>query len=441
MTLFAKIIAMVGTFAEIYFLNLLLGKEGYGEFFYAFTIIMVIGIVIGGPMRSLVLYRLSGRDEIITSNFMRSTFGITILLGVVAFAVTSAIGWRVWIIALAALTLLEMVRVTLCSGLQAMQRIPTMTFYNTLLPYGLRTLMLAILAVLGLNNIADVAIGYTIAFAIPVVIIAARYKIIPSFSLKPFGKGDLSYGLKTILTQLVHQNARYVDVIVIGSLGMMAATAEYAVALKFATVLLIGKQMVTGLITPRIASGNIEPEYTIARFFEMSVALGGIIAFAIVGLYILPFFGEYAIVYTLFFLVAASMIPKVMTGCAAEFLYMKGHAGWVLITSVITLIVTVAAALTLIPKYGAVGSGLTAFISGSVASFILAYAAWKTEHFFVMNKHDAITGFIMIILCVPVGLAIIPVFETTIMMACVYCVYLFLNRGYFQQVLKLARIR
>lgn len=441
MTLFAKIFAMLGTFAEIYFLNILLGKEGYGEFFYAFTIIMVIGIVIGGPMRSLILYRLSDQKDILTSAFMRSSFGLTIILGLIAFTLTHLVGWSIWIIALAALTALEMLRVTLCAGLQAMQRIPTMTFYNTLLPYAFRMGVLFILTFLGWNSVTDIAGGYIIAFTLPVIIIAARYNILPSFSFKPFISSDLSYGVKTILTQLVHQNARYVDVIVIGSLGMMAATAEYGVALKFATVLLIGKQMVTGLITPRIASGNIEPEYSIARFFEMSVALGGIIGFACIGQYLLPFFGDYDTVYTLFFLVAASMIPKVMTGCSAEFLYMKGHAGWVLITSVITLIVTVCAALYLVPKYGAVGSGLTAFISGSIASFILAYAAYASEKFHVMNKTDAITGFIMIALCVPVGLQIIPVLYGVTAMGSIYAGYLFLNRHYFHALYSLLRSR
>ena len=440
-TLFAKLFAMVGTFAEIYFLNILLGKEGYGEFFYAFTIIMVIGIVIGGPMRSLILYRLSNTKDILKSGFMRSAFGLSIVFGGIAFAIVTMIGWRTWIIALASLAAFEMLRVTLCAGLQAMQRIPTMTFFNTLIPYAFRIIMLCALTALGWNEVTDIAGGYMIAFALPVFIIAARYKILPSLSLKPFLSSDFSYGAKTILTQLVHQNARYVDVIVIGSIGMMAATAEYGVALKFATVLLLGKQMVAGLITPRMTHRDITHEYTIARFFEMSVALGGIIGFAVIGSYLLPFFGDYVAVETLFFLVAASMIPKVMTGCSAEFLYMKGHAGWVLVTSVITLMITVSAALYLVPKYGATGSGLTAFISGFTASFILAYAAYQSEKFHVMNKIDAITGFIMIALCLPVGLGVISILYGGVAMAGIYTAYLILNRKYFYQILELARIR
>lgn len=442
MTLFAKIVAMVGTFAEIYFLNILLGKEGYGEFFYAFTIIMVIGIIIGGPMRSLVIYRLSARTSgILQSDFMRSCVGVTLMMGVIAFSMITLIGWRVWIVALASLAAFEMVRVTLCAGLQAAQRIPTMTFYNTLLPYGLRTAVLCALTMMGWNGVDAIAEGYIIAFALPVIILSLRYRIIPSFSLKPFNASDFSYGAKTILTQLVHQNARFVDVIVIGSIGMMAATAEYGVALKFATLLLLGKQMVTGLITPRLASGQVDSEYSAVRFFEMLVALGGIIGFAFLGASILPYFGDYGAVQTLFFIVAAGMIPKVMTGCSAEFLYMKGHAGWVLVSSVITLIVTLVAALYFIPKYGAMGSAITAFIGGSVASAILAYAAYASEKFTVSNGVDTITGMFTMGACLAMGFGIIPVSYGGGAITTIFAVYLFLNRSYLTQIKRLSRVR
>lgn len=439
-TLAAKIVAMIGTFVEVYVLTTLIGKDGFGAFFYGFTIIMVCGIVIGGPMRSLILYRLSSTDDILTHPFLRSVFGLTILMGGITSLAMIMIGWTPWIVTLAVLATLEMTRVTLSSALQAMQNIPTMTFYNTLLPYGLRIVMLGILMVSGVSSLTDIAIGYCVAFAIPVIAMMVRYRIYPSFDFSVLKRDDYAYGLKTILTQLVHQNARAMDVIVIGSLGLMAATADYGLALKCATVLLIGKQMIAGLITPRIASGAIEPEFSTARFFEMSVAFMGIVGFACVGHWLIPLFGNYEGVEVLFFLVAASMIPKVMTGCAAEYLYMKGHAGWVLATSIITLIVTIASALILVPLYGATGSAFTVLIGSSIASAILTYAAWHTDHFRVSSQKDTITGLAMMVVCIATGLGAIEVHYGGMVMAVVTLCYLVWHRNHIQSAMRLARI-
>lgn len=410
MTLFAKIFAAFAAFAEIYFLNHLLGKEGYGAFFYAMTVVMMVGIIIGNPMRSLVLYKLSGTDSsLMQTRFFRSVTGYTILIGVFAASLLSFTGWETWIIALAFLTLCEMTRVTLCAGLQAAQNIPAMTFYNTLLPYALRITVLAGLVVFGLNTVSAITIAYSIAFILPVLILIVRFNIRPSLDPAPWSKADIAYGLKTILTQIIHQNARYLDVIIIGSLGFMAATADYAVALKFGSLLLLGKHMIQGLITPRLKTDDGLREFAAARFFETGIVYGGIIVFTLFGGMILPLFGDYEAVETLFFLVAAATLPKVMTGCAAEFLYMKGHAGWVLVTTILTLVISLIAGWILIPLYGATGSALTALTGSIMAAVTLAIGCYKTDQFNVTANADFILGILSMLTCLATGFGILSV--------------------------------
>jgi O-antigen/teichoic acid export membrane protein len=434
-TLIAKIFAAVASLAEIYFLNLLLGKADYGAFVYALTIVLIVGIVIGNPMRSLILYRLSkDKDTVLSTDFFKGMVGITILLGIIATLTIFGLGWQSWIIALAVIAALEMVRVTLCAGLQASHNIPAMTFFNTLLPYAVRMVVLIILAIGGFNSVSAVAGGYAFAFIVPIIAIMVRYKIYPKFICAPFARADLWYGLKIMFTQLVHQNSRYIDVILIGSIGLMTATADYVVALKFATLLLIGKQLTQGLITPRMASGHIEPEYSTARFFEIVIAVCGIIGFACIGGYILPFFGDYETVQTLFFLCAASMMPRVMTGSAAEFLSMKGHAGWVLFASLITLKTTITAALILIPIYGAMGSGMTAIIGATTANIILWFAALKTERFNTINGADFVNGGLTMGVCIAIGLGVVPVVHGAIGISLIFTIYLIYNRKYARQL-------
>ena len=435
MTLIAKIFAAIASLAEIYFLNLLLGKAEYGAFIYALTIVLIIGIVVGNPMRSLILYRLSTyKDNVLNTDFFKGMVGVAILVGVIVTLVIMMIGWQAWIIALAAIAAFEIIRVTLCSGLQAAHNIPAMTFFNTLLPYAMRMAALIILTIGGLNTIPNIATAYMIAFVIPIIAVAARYKIYPKFICAPFVSADLWYGLKIMLTQLVHQNARFIDVILIGSIGLMTATADYVVALKFATLLLIGKQLTQGLITPRMASGHVEPEFATARFFEIIICIGGIIGFTCIGGYILPLFGDYAIVQSLFFLCAASMMPRVMTGCAAEFLSMKGHAGWVFIASLMTLIFTFAVAWVLIPIYGAIGSGITAIIGASIANIILWIGAIKTEKFNTINRGDFTAGLLVTVICIAIGLQFITTIIGAIFIALIFILYLVYNRTYIIQL-------
>jgi O-antigen/teichoic acid export membrane protein len=432
-TLCAKILAAFGALAEIYFLNMLLGKEGYGAFIYAFTLIMIVGITIGNPIRSLVLYRLSSeKKDILSFPFFKSAFGLSIILGLFSIAIITFFGWNYWIVGLTAIAAFEMTRVTLCSGLQAMQKIPTMTFYNTLLPYGFRLIALGLLAVFAVSNSSMIVIGYTIAFALPVIILAIRYKIIPSLSLKPFIRSDFFYGLKMVLTQLVHQNSRYIDIIFIGSIGLMTATADYVVALKFATLLLLGKQLTQGLITPRLTDDEGHKEFAAARFFEMMIAMSGMIGFATIGWFILPFFGDYASVETLFFLCAISMIPRVMTGSSAEFLSMKGHAGWIFIASLITLITTICAAFILIPQYGSTGSALTAIIGAFIANLILGIGAYYEEKFKVTDIKNGIIAIVLTITCFAIGFQFIAVSMGGIILFLIFMAYLFLHRHYIQ---------
>lgn len=435
MTLMAKIFAAIASLAEIYFLNLLLGKAEYGAFVYALTIILIVGIVVGNPMRSLILYRLSyDKNKVIGTDFFKAMIGITIILGITTTSALMIVEWQAWIIALAAIAAFEMIRVTLCAGLQAMHNIPAMTFFNTLLPYAVRLVALAILTIGGFNAMQDVAKAYIIAFAIPIIILAVRYRISPKFIIAPFHASDFWYGLKIMLTQLVHQNARFIDVILIGSIGLMTATADYVVALKFATLLLIGKQLTQGLITPRMASGHIEPEFSIARFFEIIICVCGIIGFACIGAYITPLFGDYDTVNTLFFLCAASMMPRVITGCAAEFLSMKGHAGWVFITSLITLIITIATAWMLIPLYGAIGSGVTAIVGASTANIVLWIGALKTEQFNATNWRDFACGTIIMMVCIAMGLQVMTIMMGGIIIALIFVLYLVYNHTYFIQL-------
>lgn len=428
-TFAAKLCTALAVFAEIYVLTSVLGKAGYGGFIYGYTIVTMIGVIFGNPAKSAILYRLSAEQAPLQSPFMKVMTGYVMVTGLFVTVILSIAGGESWISLLAFLGAMEMVRVTLCAGLQASHNVPAAILYNNLVPALCRFAgLLFIIFVPGVQA-GFVAGVYSMVFAIPVLAVMLKYKIFPRLTGYRPPRADIIYIGKMILTQTIHQNGRFLDLVLVGTIGTVTMTADYAVALKFAVLLLTGKQLTEGLLTPRMALAAFEPEYNAARTFAFALALGGIVLFSLCGLSILSLMGDYTDSYGLFFVIAAAMIARVLTGSSAEFLAMRGRAGLILAAGIYSLAGGGVCALVFIPAYGTIGAACAAFAAAAISNIVLGLAAWHTEQFPVTPKTDFAFGMISISLCLLGGFGYIPAFYTGTGIAVILAFYLYNRRN------------
>lgn len=448
----AKFITVLSVFVEIYFLNALLGKDIYGDFIFAVTVTLTVAIIFTNPFRSFILFR-SAKTEISVSqaiNLARSVFSVSLLTGFLAAIFIMAIlflgldikkpdlilwmGLLVWIIPM------EIGRNSLAAHFQSQQNIRAMVIFNTILPHMLRMAGLVVIWFCTAQHPIYIVLVFWGASGLPLFIMAFYNRLYPLWPVHVFSKKDVIYITHMIGTQVVQQGSRIIDLLIVGVFMLSAVTAEYAVALKFAAVLLIGKQMTEHLLTPRISGTDIQSvrrEYDTARDFGIFVSMAGIVVFALIGHYIIPIFGDYGtMTLQIFFLLAAANLCRTATGCSGEYLAMKGYSAWVFCISLTAVIIAILTAILLMPELGIFGAAIAAIAAALVSNIGACYGCWKTDGFICLPLRTAFIVIIMFLLCILKSFAILPDIYTLGMMSGVFIAFLWRERQYLKTILQ-----
>lgn len=446
-TLLAKIVTVLSVFAEIYFLNALLGKDIYGDFVFALTMILTASMVLANPFRSYVLFRSRTSDPYALTRyvFLLSLVSGTVLS--VAILVILYFGpdigkphMVIWAMVLVWIIPVEIARNVLSAFFQSKQNIRAMVFFNSVAPHLCRMAGLAVIWFLNLDNMIFVMAVYWMAASMPLIVMMARHKLYPAFSSLLCIKKDAVYIAHMICTQIVQQASRIIDLFLVGILLTSAVTAEYAVAAKFAAVLFIGKQMTEHLLTPRLHGDNVASlrrEYDMTRDFGVLITLTGIVGFACLGRYILPVFGNYGQnTSQIFFLLSAAALCRTATGCSGEYLAMKGHSAWVLGTNFAAMVAAGLTAFIAMPVWGAHGAATAAVIGAATGNIGAVYACYKTEKFICIPLAQSVLVAIMFIICMMYGFGIVSDMIITMTSVIVLVAFALSRRHYLYMVLQ-----
>lgn len=452
LTLLAKVVTVMSVFAEIFCLNIVLGKSGYGDFAYALAITLLAATIIANSVRSLIVYKVSASPPSFAQLYSRQCLTLSmvlalIIMGLMVFFSDFLVQYsdnhnaHIWINLFIWIIPMEIMRHCLIAYLQSRQNIKKMILMNTVSLFMLRFLGLAVIYLFAIQNPLIIACLYFTAFALPPFYLMWCYKLWPTLSGRLLSLPDFRYGLTLIATQFVHQFSRTADLFLVGIFLVSMFTAEYVVAMKFAAILLIGKQMTEHLLTPRISSENaldVTQEYAATRHLAFLIAVAGILFFAIFGAYILSAFGDYSDrTYELFFVLAAVMMCRVSTGNAGEYLLMKGHSRWVFYASVLSCTAALISAIMLMPALSVYGAAIAAFIGALVGSTAMIFGCWHTERFVALPPlYIGITA-ATVITCIGIGLSmIIPMVGGAIMVV-ILTVLVYCDRHYWRSALSL----
>lgn len=406
----SKITKLICVFIGLWLINAILEKGEFGLFMIALTFYFFLSAVITTGFKNLVLYRVSQmeKDDINA----RAFGGGLLVLGFVASAILAILAitfsdfiaqhlfnkpdLKFWLMALAFYMPFDMSLQIMCFWHRARQDTPISIVFLDLFPPLIRLGVLMLAFCLGWSK-AGIVSAYLAEVVITSCILFAYRPMPLSFKRKVFMREDRNYGLKMSLTQLLHQPSRSLDVLLVGALTTEIVAAEYVLASRFLSILLLGKQFVEPLVTPRIGAllklednKNLKQEFEMTRVFSLVLSLCALLFFVVFGKAIFGIFGDFENSYTYFLILSAAVLLRVGTGFNAAILNMSGHAGYTLFTIAMAALIFIIPGPPMIIAFGAIGAALAVLLADIVSNTLVLYFDWKLLKFKCLNMKDGL---------------------------------------------------
>lgn len=454
---FAKLINVLSALGILWLLNAFMGKEVFGVFILAFTICLIISAIFSTGIQYIVLYRISRLDAQETENetlqheLMGQALLICLLFGsMVCFSVYCGAPYLShwgkpelgrWLSLLAPFILVDMLNWVLTGWYQAKQRIPTMIMHLEIYPNILRVLFLGLIWLMDLNTLYA-ALAYFLATFVPLSYLYIKKPFAPLIKKGVMDGWDYKYGSKVMLTQLQNQPAKSIDLIFVGFLASAIDTANYAMALRLALFLWMGKFAVQSLFRVRIGrlletkdNETLKTEYRQTQIFSYVFGLCGVLAFTLFGPYILPIFGDYDAAFPILLLLCGVIIVRMTTGMAGEYLLMAGYAGWTFISTTFGLLLFIFAGWFLILEYGALGGVLAMLVSAGINNILISIIILMKDRFVVTDLATFSTTLITLATLFMVSFDIIHHLFGSGILALILAFYLWVEAKYWRPLL------
>ena len=197
--------------------------------------------------------------------------------------------------------------------------------------------------------------------------------------------GLLSYSIPLLLTGVLSNLTRWGDVILLGLFSTAEATGLYQFAVRIAAVMSIVTTSVVGIFAPIVSGFHARKQVEEIRHhlkwvgrWCFSFSWPSLLFLAIYGAQTLLVFGsEFVPAATTLALLAAGHFLWSLVAGNMMLLSMTGYPKLNLFNMAATLIVSVAAGVSLIPALGAVGAALAVLASLAVWTFLQIAQVWK----------------------------------------------------------------
>lgn len=163
-----------------------------------------------------------------------------------------------------------------------------------------------------------------------------------------------------------------VDILMLGFLSTISNVGVYKVVVSGAALAIFGLQVVSMVITPRIASAYAKENYSdmqrvasIGSLLSFAMTIPVVIIFYCFGAEILDFVygSEYAIGYHALFIIAVGQSVNAFFGSSISILTMSGNERFVIKGMLLSVIINILLNIVLIPKFGINGAAIGVAVS------------------------------------------------------------------------------
>lgn len=256
-----------------------------------------------------------------------------------------------------------------------------------------------------------VALLAALLFLVRLVPIRLRTRIPPE-------PGLLSYSLPLLLTSMLHNTARWGDVILLGLFGTAEATGLYQFAARIAAVISIVTTSVVGIFAP-IVSGfharkqleEIRRHLRLVSRWCFSFSWPSLLFISIYGAQTLLVFGKEfpPASATLVILTVGHLLWSLVAG-NMMLLSMTGYPRLNLLNMTATVVVSVAASVYLIPRMGAAGAALAVMASLLVWALLQTVEVWhiyRTLPFSRAHLKPLTAGVLAAVVSLPIESALV----------------------------------
>lgn len=442
----AKIFLALAGVITVWQLNYILDKDSFGAFMIVFSLAQVIAATVSTCFQSLILYHVpedNHQDRETPHPIARAGLGyaglLSFLIGGLFFCAAPFLAGlfnkpelTVWFTVLAGFIPAFTLNMVLTGWQRAKQNIVRLTLYNEILPASLRIAGLAALGFLPVSPLTFWLIGglHIASYLLPFVILYGIAPLPPSLNWAAFSGWDMRYALQSGFGQLINKSTRNLVVVMSGFLASTAVTADFAIATRFGQLLLIPKNALVQLLTPRIRthlkSGNkkgLINEFRATQSIMLSATLCGVLAYMLFAKPVLGLFGDYGQqAYDILIILSIASMIRAAFGDAGGYIAMAGYAGWTLLIHALSFIVLLAGFVTLVPAMGGIGASYATNIAVLVS--ILAVAViikakegqaligWP-ESLTLLTTSALIAAYVHTPVTLPVSLAVFALITST----------------------------
>ena len=195
-----------------------------------------------------------------------------------------------------------------------------------------------------------------------------EFRIKPNFDIlrKPVIKGMANYGLYSLLGGLTTILVWNVDVMMLGSMAGLEATAIYAIAFYIASVITVPQRSIEKIATPLLAdfikNKMWDEVLSIYRKTSLNQLILGLLIFGLIWVNIDSLFLLLPDVYSagkwVVFIVGIGKLIEMVTGANGIIMINSKHYRVSFYTNIILVVITIAANYLLIPLYGIEGAAI-----------------------------------------------------------------------------------
>lgn len=370
---------MICMLGILWLLNAILGREGFGVFMVAFSLMFTLAMIMGSGFQSLLMYHVSRLHEageerkiqLLTGQIFWITLLLSTFTGLLIFTLAAPLekligleGFVEWVRLMSFFIPAHAAAMVLPSLPRARHRAEQTTIYQEIVLNGFRVGFLALIWGLGLS-VGWIAAAYIASAFIPVFLIFIRFPVWPSIKDNPLHLWDFKYVGKISIFQILNQPFRGFDVLLVGWLASAGVAADYTIATRLAQLLWVPKHAAAQLQVPRMGAlldrkdySQLMLEYNAMRSVTLFCVLLGAAFLLFLGPNILTIFGNYSQAFTPLLLLGAAAVMRTGVGTSGDLISMAGHAGWSAIVALISMIVTLCCLILLIPENGAFGASM-----------------------------------------------------------------------------------
>lgn len=443
-----RILKILAGITVIAFLNLIAGKDAFGLFIIAYAIVFMTAIAIETFFQSLILYHASRAEEdadmdgvAILGVALYWGAGLAVLAGLGLYSAAPWLesllghdGLAAWLRVLAPFLPAHVLLALLTAAYRARHNVATMALYFDVYPSLLLMGLTGCIWLAG-GSVFLVGWAHTLAFLIPFAALFAAKPLKPPRDWRGLRRWDIGYGLKSMAVYIANQPMLGLDVLLVGHFCDVATTAEYAMAARFAQVLMLPKTAIAQLQVPRMGrflktgqSQTLQKEYEAMQDIALLATVFGVLCYVLLAQPVMNLLGDYDGAYTVLLVLSTASIIQAGFGASGNYLVMAGYAGWLFITNIFALCVLLVAMITLVPLWQGMGAGYALAIHALAMMGSVNYVIARQDGLHLMRAPLALYLGAVVLILFGGGQNVLGMSATALLLCVSSAAYLFCER-------------